>query len=276
MARILGRILIVLLLPLLVWMGICLLMYFQQRDLVYFGGVTRVDAAMTDFALQRNDGVVLRGWEVNPGATDVLLYFGGNGENVGQMSGSLRSWLPQRTSYLLAYRGYGASDGSPAQDLLFADAVALYDEVATRHPGARIAVIGRSLGSGVAAYLAAQRMVEKLVLVTPFDSLVAVAGAHYPWLPTFLLVTERFQSTHWLRDYRGPVLVIRAGRDQVVPPANTDRLIAALPQPPQVLAMPTAGHNDVLVTQAEADELIRFLALPSDADHLAGMAGLAL
>ncbi|MGQ0799112.1 MAG: alpha/beta hydrolase [Pseudomarimonas sp.] len=262
----LGRLVMVLLLPLLLWLGICILMYLQQRDLVYFGAVTRVDAATTDFALKRDEGVTLRGWVVNPEAADVLLYFGGNAEGIGQMRESLRNWLPQRASYLLAYRGYGASDGSPSQDLLFADAVALYDEVATRHPGARVAVIGRSLGSGVAAYLASQRAVDKLVLVTPFDSLVAVAGAHYPWLPTSLLVTERFESTHWLRDYREPVLVIRAGQDQVIPPTNTDRLIAALPQAPQVLIVPTAGHNHVLTTQAEADALIRFLTSQNTPD----------
>jgi len=252
-------VLIVLLLPVLVWVGICALMFVQQRSLVYFGGFTRVDAAATTFSLQREAGVVLRGWVVNPGAADVVLYFGGNAESIDSMGGPLGTLLPQRTSYLLAYRGYGASDGAPAQDLLFADAVALYDDVLARHPGARIAVIGRSLGSGVAAHLAAQRPVEKLVLVTPFDSLVAVAGEHYPWLPTSLLVTERYESAHWLRDYRLPVLVIRAGRDQIVPPASTDRLIAALPRPPQVLTLPSAGHNDVMGSQAEAEALMRFL-----------------
>jgi pimeloyl-ACP methyl ester carboxylesterase len=249
-----------LLLPLLAWLVLCARMAFQQRELIYFGGATRVAASATNFSLPREAGVVLRGWRVNPEAADAVLYFGGNAEEVGGMRRSLQDWLPRRTSYLLAYRGYGASDGEPAQDLLFADAVALYDAVAARHPGGRIAVIGRSLGSGVAAYLAAQRPVEKLVLVTPFDSLVAVAGAHFPWLPTTLLVSERFESTHWLQHYRGPLLVIRAGRDRIVPAANTDRLIAALPQVPQVLLLPDADHNAVLETPSEAHMLSRFLA----------------
>ncbi len=254
------RLLRVVLLPFVAWVGLCGWMYVQQREMVYFGGYTRVDADSTNYALRRDDGVVLRGWVVNPGAPDVLLYFGGNAEHVGELGELLAGWLPQRTAYLVAYRGYGASDGAPAQDLLFADAQALYDDVAARHPGARIAVMGRSLGSGIAAYLTAQRPVEKLVLVTPFDSLVAVAGAHYPWLPTSLLVTERYESAAWLRDYRGEVLVIRAGRDVIVPPASTDRLIAALPRPPQVIALANAGHNNVLTTAAEADAIIRFLA----------------
>jgi pimeloyl-ACP methyl ester carboxylesterase len=249
-----------LLVPLIAYAGLCALVYRQQRAMVYFGGFTRVAAADTDFALARPDGVVLRGWAVNPGAADAVLFFGGNAEDVSGMRESLRIWLPQRTSYLLAYRGYGASDGEPAQDALLADALALYDDVATRHPGGRIAVIGRSLGSGVAAHVAANRPVDRLVLVTPYDSLAAVAGFHYPWLPTRWLVTERFDSATALRGYAGDVLVIRGGRDTVIPPANTDRLLATFARPPRVIDLPDAGHDDVLATQAEAEALAAFLA----------------
>lgn len=247
-----------LLVPVLAYAGICALMYFTQRDLVYYPQHTRVDAAQTDFALHR-DGVVLRGWTVNPGQRDVLLYFGGNADPIHGMREPLSAWAPRHTSYLLAYRGYGASDGEPRQDLLFADALALYDDAVARHPGARVVVLGRSLGSGVASHVAGNRPVAKLVLVTPFDSLAAVAGAHYPWLPTRLLVTERFDSLHWLRDFRGPVLVIRAGRDRVIPAANTDRLVAAISPAPRVVNLPAAGHDDVLATQAEIDALVAFV-----------------
>ena len=244
--------------PVLAYAGICVLMYGSQRGLVYLPQHTRVEAAQTDFELRRG-GVVLRGWTVNPGGRDVLLYFGGNADPLHGMRDRLAAWFPRRTSYLLAYRGYGASDGEPRQELLFADALALFDDVRRRHPDARIAVIGRSLGSGVASYVAGHRPVDRLVLVTPFDSLAAVAGAHYPWLPTGLLVTERFDSAHWLRDFRGPVLVIRAGRDQVIPPANTDRLVAALSPAPRVLVLPESDHDAVLSSPAERDALVAFL-----------------
>jgi pimeloyl-ACP methyl ester carboxylesterase len=250
--------LMLLVLPALLWAGFCALIYFQQKQLVYYPGPTRVPAHTTDFELAR-DGLVLRGWLANAGRDDVLIYFGGNAEAVQHMREPLATWLPDHTSVLLAYRGYGASDGSPQESLLFSDALALYDDLRRRQPDARISVMGRSLGSGVAAYLASQRPVERLVLVTPFDSMVAVAGTHYPWLPTRLLVTERFESARWLAGFRQPVLIIRAGRDQVVPPANTDRLIAALPVPPQVLDLPAADHNSVMASPAEAEALRAFL-----------------
>ena len=123
-------------------------------------------------------------------------------------------------------------------------------------------MIGRSLGSGVASYVASQRPVAKLVLVTPFDSLASVAQAHYPWLPMHWLLTDRYASTDYLPKYAGPLLVVRAGRDSVVPPANTDQLLAALPQPPRVLALPEADHASVSQDPAYGRALSDFVSAP--------------
>ena len=106
-------------------------------------------------------------------------------------------------------------------------------------------MVGRSLGSGVAAWVASQRPVARLALVTPFDGLAEVGQAHYPWLPVGLLASERYPSAEYLRGYRGRLLILRAGRDEVVPPRNTDRLLAALPAPPQIVEFPHAGHNEL-------------------------------
>lgn len=228
----------------LVYAGIVALLYFKQRDLIYFPQATRVPAADTDFELT-NDGVTLRGWVVNPGSERAILYFGGNAESLQFFRDEAAQAFPGHTVYLVAYRGYGASEGVPSESALFGDAIALYDHVAALHPGARISVIGRSLGSGVASYLASQRPVSELVLVTPFDSLARTARAHYSWLPMQWLLKDHFDSTRYLADYHGPILILRAGRDQVVPPANTDRLVAALPETPTVVALAQADHNDI-------------------------------
>lgn len=182
---------------------------------------------------------------VNPGEPAALVYFGGNGERVEDNRDDFARWFPDRSVYLVAYRGYGASDGEPGQQALLGDALAVFDHVAAAHPVAPVAVIGRSLGSGVASYVASRRPVAHLALITPFDSLADVAQAHYPWLPVRWLLTERYPSIDYLRAYAGPLLIVRAGADDVVPAARTDRLIASLPHPPQVVAIPRAGHNDL-------------------------------
>ena len=147
----------------------------------------------------------------------------------------------------------------PREQICSADALALYDEVRGRHPGQPIAVIGRSLGSGVASHVAAQRDVSKLVLVTPFDSLAEVAQTHYPWLPARWLVRDRYPSAELLRRYAGPILVVRAGRDRVIPARNTDRLVAALPSTTTVLNLEQADHDSVGAFPAYGEALSAFM-----------------
>jgi len=94
--------------------------------------------------------------------------------------------------YLLHYRGYGGSSGSHSQKALFADAVTLFDEVHTKHPN--IDIIGRSLGSGIAVYVASRRPAARLVLVTPYDSFVELAQLQFPYIPVKWLLRDRFES----------------------------------------------------------------------------------
>ena len=248
---------------LVVYVAVCALLYLQQRRLIYYPQFTRVNAAQTDFALARRD-VVLRGWVVNPGRRDALLYFGGNAESVEGNREAFTSALPTHTVYLVAYRGYGASDGEPTETHLLADALALHDDIAKRHAGGHVAVAGRSLGSGMATFVAAERRVPTLVLVTPFDSLAAVAQAHYPMFPVGLLLRDRYDSAARLPRHQGRLLVLRAGQDQVVPPARTDRLLKALGRPAQVVEFPAAGHDDLSLDPAYWSAIGDFLAMGAD------------
>lgn len=238
--------------------GICALLFFKQREFIYYPDATRVAARETDFSLVR-DGVTLRGWRSNASRTGAVIYFGGNAERLEMSRAEFSGLFPGRTVYLVSYRGYGASEGKPGEAALFGDALALYDEVGRQHPQAPIAVIGRSLGSGVASYVASRRPVERLALVTPFDSLAAVAQSHYRVFPVRWLMRDSYDSTRYLPQYRGPLLVLRAGRDEVIPPANTDKLLASLNGRPQVIDFPQAGHNDISDDPRYAEALREFL-----------------
>jgi pimeloyl-ACP methyl ester carboxylesterase len=214
-----------------------------SRRLVYPGGDTRLPAARTDLVL-RVDGVTLRGWEVNPGRPHALIHYGGNGEGLDWLVPEHAHRFPDHTTYLVSSRGYGASDGTPSERTLTTDALALFDHAAARHRG-RVDVVGRSLGSGVAMQVAVRRPVERLVLVTPFDSLVATAADLYPWLPVRHLLQDRWDSAAVAHRLRSRVLVIRAGRDAVVRPPRTDRLLEVLPTDTAVLDLPDAEHGSL-------------------------------
>ncbi len=248
----------VLTLALLAYAGFCALLFFQQRGLIYYPQYTGVAPELTNLELRR-DGVTLRGWQHQSQRRHALLYFGGNGERVEYAAAELAERLSDHAVYALAYRGYGASEGRPSEGAMVGDALALYDYVRQRHGDGSIAVLGRSLGGGVGAQVAAGRTVAALVLVTPFDSLVELAQSMYPFVPVRWLLRDRYESIRHLAAYPGAILVVRAGRDEVIPPAATDRLLAGLPASTRVLDLADAGHNDLDADRRYLDTVVEFL-----------------
>jgi len=174
-----------------------------------------------------------------------VLYFGGNAEEVSwmieaaQANASGVSWL------LMDYRGYGQSAGAPSEKALVEDALALYDHAA-KLPGTdpkRIFAFGRSLGSGVAVALAAERPLAGVVLATPFDSLAAVAKRYYWYLPVDWMLKHRFDSAARAPQLKTPLLCIIAERDEVIPAVHAERLFEAWGGAKRKVVLAEAGHN---------------------------------
>jgi len=151
-----------------------------------------------------------------------LIYLGGNGEDASMAVPVFATSFPDRAIYGLHYRGYGGSSGAPSESALFQDALTLFDEVHGTH--SRIDVIGRSLGSGVAVYLASRRPVERLVLVTPYDSVEQVAAHYFPYIPVRWILRDKFESFKYASNVGAATLILAAERDDTIPRANSERL----------------------------------------------------
>jgi len=229
--------------PVALYLGLCLLLYAKQRSMLYY---PTPESRSDDAELFRLEsaGETLNIWRANPGQARAILYFGGNGENVVNTIPSLGRAFPDHTVYFVHYRGYGGSTGSPSEKGLFEDALNLYDHVQASHRD--ISAIGRSLGSGVAIHLAAHRKLEKLVLVTPFDSIEALAKKSLPIFPISLLLKDKYRSIELAPGIETPTLVLIAERDGVIPRNSTDRLIAAF-DPTRVVThvFERATHNTI-------------------------------
>jgi pimeloyl-ACP methyl ester carboxylesterase len=204
-------------------------------------------------ALDRPDGVVLRGWLVKPpGApAPLVVYFGGNAEEVSWQIASAHRY-GRRALALVNYRGYGESTGAPREAALEDDAAALFDALAQRADveGARVAAVGRSLGTGLAVHLAAHRPVERVVLISPFDSMAAVGAHHFPAALVRAVLSDRYDAAALAPRIRAPLLAIAAQRDDIIPVARSQALFAAWGGPKTWLALPRGGHNDL---QAQAE-----------------------
>lgn len=236
------NLLIALLLPVLAYLALCALMYFGQRSQIYFPVGESSPQGATAMHLVVDEGVDLKIWVVPRPGPRALVYFGGNAEDVAGNISAFAAALPAHSLYLVNYRGYGGSSGRPSEAALQADAAAIFDQLKSRH--AEISVMGRSLGSGVAVYLASIRDVRRLVLVTPFDSLVNVAREHFRYLPIEWLMRDRYESAKRASKVRAPTLVLIAGADEIIPRERSAALVAAFPDSQvssQVLARAT--HN---------------------------------
>ncbi|MBL8386482.1 MAG: alpha/beta hydrolase [Burkholderiales bacterium] len=255
-----------------VFVGLVLLLWWAQEQLIFPapGAVAAVPAVRGRDALRVQvpvaAGITLAGWLVRPAApksarVPLLLYFGGNAEEVTWMA-EMADRFPGWALLAVNYRGYGGNPGRPGEAALIADALALHDWAARRDDvdPARIVALGRSLGSGVAVALAAQRRLAGVVLVTPFDSLRDLAQRLYRFIPVDLILRHRFDSLRHAGALDLPLLAIAAERDRVIPPAHARRLYDAWRGPKRWLAIAGADHNDIDASDRYWEAIAAFLA----------------
>ncbi len=225
-----------------VYIALCSWLYVKQRSLLYFPTPVIAGVQAQTFEL-RSDGLKLHGWVVNPGKQDALIYFGGNGEAVEHNVDLFKRTLPNVTVYLLPYRSYGGNPGEVTEANLYRDALNLDDQIKGKHD--RVSVMGRSLGTGVATYLASQRKVDKLILVTPYDSMINIAQAQYPAFPASWILKDRYESWRRAPKIDSDVLIMIAGNDEIIPLRNTMNLVSQFRQEPKVMVFEREGHNSI-------------------------------
>jgi hypothetical protein len=230
-----------LLAPVAAYGVLCAWVFFTQRGQIYFPTPASATPGAQALWLE-SQGERIKVWVVERPGPRALLYFGGNAEDVAGNVEAFAQAFPDRSLYLVNYRGYGGSSGQPSEAGLVADALTVFDYVQREQPA--VAVMGRSLGSGVAVQLASARPVERLVLVTAYDSLVNVARGYFRWLPVGLLMRDRYESARQGPQVSAPVLVVIAGEDEIIPRERSDALTAAFaPGQARVVVVPHVGHN---------------------------------
>ncbi|MSQ60364.1 MAG: alpha/beta hydrolase [Betaproteobacteria bacterium] len=240
------------------YLGVCTLLFFAQDSMIFLRQPLRAESpalasrlGAEELRLSTQDGVLLHGWSrkaKTPGTTPWLIYFGGNAEEVTGMLEELSRYAGVGVA-LANYRGYGLSGGEPSERAFLADGVALYDALAARPEvdRERILVMGRSLGTGTAAYVASQRKVRAVVLLSPYDSLTAVAARVYPWLPVAFLMRHPFDTLSRAPAISSPMLAVAGSLDTIVPPSHSQRLREAWKGEAQLHLLVGAGHNDLLL-----------------------------
>jgi pimeloyl-ACP methyl ester carboxylesterase len=212
--------------------------------------------------LERPDGTRLEGWSSTPQdapTAGALLYFGGRNENV-VWAPDMASFNPGWAIHAFNYRGFGGSTGRPSERRVKADARALLDFVASRHPQAGLTIAGRSLGTAIALALAAEARPQRLVLLSPFESVPAVLRTRPFGHAGARLVTQRFDCGAHAAAHGGETLVLLAEDDDSIPHAQSRRLCVRLPNPPTLHVIAGTTHQSLPRSGGAQRAIAAFLA----------------
>ena len=221
----------------------------------------------TAHRLRVADGAELEGWSARPAGGRVdgtVLYFGGRNENVAWVP-DMASFAPRQAIYAFNYRGFGQSTGRPSERRAKDDARAIHDFVARREATTDLTLIGRSLGTAVALWLARETSAKRLVLMSPFESVPDVVRTRrLGWLAAPLM-TQRFACAELAARHAGPALVLLAQADASIPHDRSHRLCARLPGAPELRVVAGTTHQSLPRSGGAQRAIARFLAAAGDA-----------
>jgi len=222
-------------------------LYVKQRNYLYF------ETPISDHAFEEkifiNNGIEIKTTVLNQDNKNSIIYFGGNSEIAEYSAECFHQFFPDHTIYLVKYRGYSGTQGLATEKNLYSDALHIFDTIKPNYK--KISIIGRSLGSGIATYLASKREIQSLTLVTPFDSVQKVAQKKFPIYPMAILLKEKYNSIQRVKDIKAKTLIITAQYDKVVKHKHTKRLFDKFPSSQVILKMIQDTDHDSISSTKE-------------------------
>lgn len=242
-------------------------MFVLQRGLLYHPenkGLTPAAVGITGASVETlatPDGETLVLWYSPPArGKATILYLHGNAGEIGDRPARFRAYQAQGFGIAyLSFRGFGGSSGKTTERGLMLDALTAYDWLLARVTGPdQIALVGESLGTGVAVQLAAQRKVGAIALEAPYTSTADIAARTYWWLPVRLLMLDQFRSIDHIGAVTAPLLVTHGDADLLIPMAYGQRLFAAANEPKEFRVASGLGHDALFDPATWAGEMAFF------------------
>ncbi len=213
--------------PAAVYAAFCVFVGLSQRNLLYFPTHHAADPAMLPWTV---NGETIGFHRSVPSPQTIWLMMHGNGGQASDRTYALPRMAPTDALYVLEYPGYGRRDGQPSLATINTAALAAYQALRREFPGKPIGILGESIGSGPASFLAsASPAPDKIILVVPFDTLADVAARHFPFLPVRLMLRDRWDNIAALRNYPGPIDIYGALDDEIINFAHAKNLSARIP-----------------------------------------------
>lgn len=248
-----------------VFLLVTLFLYLMQDRMIFMPpGIDKsAYARFSKNELRLNTSVSdVHGWQVvsEKNNKKSILYFGGNAEDAVYMNYEAGRFNVRKT-VSFNYPGYGESSSNPTQKTLYQSALEIYDGLLEKKiiEADKVVIMGRSLGSSVAAYIAAHRPVAGLIMITPFDSMENVAVNHYKIFPVRLLLKHQFPTIDYIAQFKGPLLVVAAANDEIIASENLLNLQSAMQSGAQVIRYEGVGHNTIQSHEKYYEDINSFI-----------------
>ncbi len=252
------------------------LIFFSQEKIIFYpveynrDEIQNIEKQLKSFEFKfynKEEKFQITYWESSPKSKNfkIIFYFGGNAENTNYTALEI-SQHPEILNFkwiLINYPGYNGSSGSVGEKNMYLYASEIYDFIIKQYNTQieEVILIGRSIGSGVASYLHKVKKCDKLILITPFDSLETIAKIYFPLYPAKLLLKHKFRVVEYLKNSQIPILVLLAEKDEIIPEASTKNLLKQLEtmQNKEIFIIPYTSHNTISDSPLYWKYLLQFL-----------------
>lgn len=238
-----------------IYAGVIGYFYLKQNTLIFPASRDALSDPISvgpDFQQDKfvtSDGLELAAW-YHPPRDDrpVILYFHGNAGTLNSRAERFATFAQMGLGvFAPEYRGYAANPGKPSEAKLASDAITAYGYL--REKGitpSRIIVMGESLGTYLAAYLAVHCPIRALALDSPFTSVADVGAERFPFLPVRSLISDRMETLGLIEQLHAPILVMFSIHDRTVPPAQAQQVYDAVRGSKRLFVARHGGHSSVL------------------------------
>lgn len=240
---------------------VCYLFTFQSRYVYYPNLVLPILSAdpghiglpFENISFKTSDGLNLSGWFIpKENSRGVLVFCHGNAGNIGHRLESIQLFNRLGLEiFIFDYRGYGDSEGKPTEKGTYLDAEAAWRYIVEdRHVDpAKVIVFGRSLGGGIASYLASRCAPGALILESTFTSLPDVAASRYWFMPIRILMRIKYHTAEWLGNVNCPTLIVHSRDDEEIPFTHGQCLFETTSEPKELLEI-AGTHNEGFITSS--------------------------
>ncbi len=225
-----------------IYIAACFYLYFIQNQKIFNRKWAKsyIPKKAKIIYFKTSDGIKLEGAFIKNGNNlPLVLYFGGNANNVIEFLDKIAPEIKEFNFLGFNYPGYARSEGKPSEKKILKYASEIFKKYKPDF------VIGRSLGTAIAAYLASKYKFKGLLLITPFDSIEHIAKIRYPIFPIDLLLKYKFNEAKFIKRSKIPVIVIALKNDDIIPKISLENLLNNIQNLKKIIWLDGVKHGEI-------------------------------